>query len=752
MAISIAVLFLFQGCRKTIFYDRNPKNMNDLVVASTFNWQTTREVNLTIGANLEGMSGGLLVRISVFNGTPGNNGKLLATGSAGYEYPFVTKLRVPTMLRELSLMVQTSTGFQQIISVPVADNITYSFGSVGGTVLSPSAVTDPDCVTGCTNYASGSATITINQGSVYCVTETFTGKVNFQPWNGGGTLKVCGSATPTNVTNFGNNCQIIVTAGGTFNPEIPLVLDGSSSVAVYSGSHFHAKRINMNSVSSSITNYADDFTLTTYLNSGGDVNNYGSMTIGTDYELWGNGTLENTGTLNIGDEFDVSNDIVNSGSITSSGSMSFNSGSVIINNCKLVSQDDIELNSTNFTMNNGYMKAVGMISINSGSSFTLQNQSMVSTYDYEQNSHITGQGSLNTIKITHQGAINSSRTVSGPIEMSTPSGTLTNGGPSLFINGASLVSTANAVNYIPTSPCNPEGTGTPPVTDTDGDGVPDNLDDYPVDPTRAYNTWYPSNSTFGSIGFEDLWPAKGDYDLNDLVVDYQYKVVTNAQNKLVDILPKFYVRAVGASFQNGFGFQLDNILPAQISSVTGYSLNSGYITLSANGTEANQSKAVIIVVDNVENVIHRPATGSFFNTMPNTPKGYSDTVSINLHFSTPAATTSAGTPPYNIFLIRNLTRGLEVHMPDYIPTSLANPAYFNTEDDTSDPATGRYYKSSTNLPWAINTPVKFDYTYEKLPIITGYNHFASWAESGGVSYPDWYMNISGYRNVENIYE
>jgi len=751
-ALSIAVFLSYSGCKKTVPEDYPSKTMDDLKVAATFNWQTTREVNFEIGANIESMTGGLLARISVFSGMPEDGGTLLATGSAGYEYPFRTKLRIATMLQEIFLMVQTSTGYQQIVSVPVADNITYTFSSGKGMKLLPGAVTDPDCNTGCTSEASGSGSINISQGKVFCVTTSFSGNVFFQPWNGGGTLKICGTATPSGISNFGNNCQIIVTAGGTFNPEIILSMEGSSSVSVYTGSHFHVKGVNMNSTSSSITNYADDFTLTSYLNSGGDINNYGSMTIGGKYSIWGSATLENSGTLNIGGEFEVGNDIVNSGSITSTQKMSFNSGSVIVNNCKFVSQNNIEFNSTTLTMNNGYIKAEGRTSINGNSSLIMQNQSMISTHEYEQNTNITGQGSLNTIKISYQGAINASHTVSGPIEMSTPSGTLTNGGPSLFINGATLVSTANAVNYIPTSACNPEGTGSQPVTDTDGDGVPNNLDDYPIDPTRAYNTWYPSNSAFGSIGFEDLWPAKGDYDMNDLVVDYQYKIVSNAQNNLVDIIPKFYVRAVGASFQNGFGFQLDNILPVQVETVTGYSLQYGYITLNANGTEANQSNAVIIVFDNAENVIHRAATGSFYNTMRDTPKGYGDTVYINLHFSNPIAPALAGTPPYNVFLIKNLTREIEVHMPNYIPTSLVNPIYFNTEDDTSDPTMGRYYKSSTNLPWAINTPIKFDYTYEKVPVIDGYNHFAAWAESSGTSYPDWYMNTAGYRVVDNIYE
>jgi LruC domain-containing protein len=140
-----------------------------------------------------------------------------------------------------------------------------------------------------------------------------------------------------------------------------------------------------------------------------------------------------------------------------------------------------------------------------------------------------------------------------------------------------------------------------------------------------------------------------------------------------------------------------------------------------------------------------------YNTLNNGFYGLSDTVFVNLHFATPQTQSDVGTPPYNPFLIRGMNRGIEIHMPDYIPTSLADPAYFNTGDDSSDPATGRYYKTQTGLPWGIITPQKFDYTWETVEVVFGHLKFGTWAESGGVQYPDWYKNLSGYRDPSQIY-
>jgi LruC domain-containing protein len=110
-----------------------------------------------------------------------------------------------------------------------------------------------------------------------------------------------------------------------------------------------------------------------------------------------------------------------------------------------------------------------------------------------------------------------------------------------------------------------------------------------------------------------------------------------------------------------------------------------------------------------------------------------------------------GIDQYNPFLIVNLNRDVEVHLPDFPPTSLADQSVFGTGQDNSNPATGRYYKTSGNLPWAINIYESFAYPKEKTEITKAYNHFVEWAESNGILYPDWYQNNPGYREDSNIY-
>ncbi len=303
--------------------------------------------------------------------------------------------------------------------------------------------------------------------------------------------------------------------------------------------------------------------------------------------------------------------------------------------------------------------------------------------------------------------------------------------------------TANAAVYVD----NVEVTG--PVTDSDGDGVDDDLDDYPNDATRAFNVYYPNEEDWGTLAYEDLWPGKGDYDFNDLVLDYHFKSVLNSSNELVEFYTDYSVRAVGASLKNGFAFMLGGD-PTNVASVSGANITENYLNLNSNGTEQGQTNTVIFLFDNAFNNIGSSGS-TFINTKPDVDYVEPDTNQLHVVYQTPVSVSTTGTAPYNPFLVVNKERGKEVHLAGEEPTDLADATLFGTWFDDTDPASGKYYQSATNLPWAIDLPVSFEYPVEQVEILNAYTHFAQWAESGGTDYPDWYMDKSGYRVDENIY-
>ena len=274
--------------------------------------------------------------------------------------------------------------------------------------------------------------------------------------------------------------------------------------------------------------------------------------------------------------------------------------------------------------------------------------------------------------------------------------------------------------------------------DTDRDGVNDTYDDFPTDPTRAYINYFPSANSMGTHTFEDNWPYMGDYDLNDLVVDYRYTTISNAQNQVIDLKAQYVLRASGAAFHNGFGVQLP-FASSLVQSVSGSLVNnSDVVRLDANGCENGQSKAVIIPFDDAYTAMN---TNSHFNTYNGTPYLTRDTITMQMKFTRPITQTELGTAPFNPFIIIDRTRGREAHMPGFAPTDKVNKNYFGTGADQSVPAQNRYYKTAENLPWGINFTEPVDYPAEGRTINTVYLNFVNWARSGGTSNTDWYKDV-----------
>ncbi len=285
--------------------------------------------------------------------------------------------------------------------------------------------------------------------------------------------------------------------------------------------------------------------------------------------------------------------------------------------------------------------------------------------------------------------------------------------------------------------------------DTDNDGVDDHSDQYPEDSERAFNRYSPAKDVFGTLAYEDLWPSKGDYDFNDLVVDYNHQLVLNAKNKVVEVKSTFKTRAIGGAFENGFGYQF-MLNPNQVKSVTGTHLTEGIITTNANGTESGQSKAVIIVYDNA--FAHmKPVSGYTVNAEKGSPYVEPFVAEVKVEFNNPVSSNSLGRTPYNPFIISNKRRGVEIHLSGERPTDLCDKALFGKNDDNTNPGRGFYFKTKKYHPWAIHTPEKFDYPAEKQDIVRAYNFLQRWAESTGRLYSDWFKKKQSYRNDKNIY-
>ncbi len=229
----------------------------------------------------------------------------------------------------------------------------------------------------------------------------------------------------------------------------------------------------------------------------------------------------------------------------------------------------------------------------------------------------------------------------------------------------------------------------------------------------------------GTVSFEDQWPNKGDYDMNDVVVNYISKRIkkiagwpTTDINKVCRVIDYFTPVNNGADFTNGFGYQIDN-LDGVIESIT-MELDGVEKQISL---EEGQEKPVLILFDDI-----RPVLGKTFKITTVFKKGS-------------AATESAVQAPYNPFIFVK-ERSHEVHLTGFRPTDKADDSLRGTGNDIREDTNHQpmYYVSSDNMPFAIHiSGAYFDYPDEKQSITIKYPSFTDWVKNKGGNDTGWYL-------------
>ncbi|HAG15615.1 MAG TPA: hypothetical protein DCG69_03695 [Bacteroidales bacterium] len=691
------------------------KGMSDLQVAPDFNFKTTLQITLkVISKDFTGLPA---TKIEVFNANPNSGGQLIKTGITNRDQVFETLLILPAHLNQFFIRRTTFNQHVETVTLDIqSENIEYTFSASKSANVFKSTFLGPgctDCATSIAYALTGKYSLPKDSKVCILVGASFTGELDLN----GGTLVVCGSLNLTS-------------------------LKGKGTVIINNGGFFQAISLNIYDKESAFINYSDAFILSSTFALSGVFENYGTISL-SSLNINANGQFKNYGTVTLSGDLNNSNYCFNEGNLTVGANVSHNAGE-ITNACRLTVNGTLSINST--FKNSSYVNVKTDLNFNKGPLY-LSNQSLIETKNFTVNSSIVAEGdAYSKISVSGISRINGGGIFSGKIDYWVENGIETNlGTMGRDIRFDNL--------YIPTTYCNPGSNlaGGIVIIDTDADGVADEFDAYSTDGSKAFNNFFPSAESWGTLAFEDLWPYLGDFDFNDMILDYQINQITNASDKVVEIGIALKVRAIGAAFKNGFGIQLP-IVSSAIYNVSGdFSYTQGIINLNDNNTEQNQSQAVVVFFDNAFKLLPHPGVSTGVNTTPGATFVNPKIINFTIKLSYPIAPEILGEPPYNPFIFVNEIRGREVHLKNHAPTSLATTQNFGTGADISSITSGITYQTEKGLPWGINMVEPFDYPIEKAAIIDAYTYFADWALSAGTSNTDWYKKIDGYRNVNLIY-
>lgn len=266
----------------------------------------------------------------------------------------------------------------------------------------------------------------------------------------------------------------------------------------------------------------------------------------------------------------------------------------------------------------------------------------------------------------------------------------------------------------------------PPLPDVE-DAKPNDKDKYEI----TYS---------GTLSFEDLWPKEGDYDMNDIIIQYNSTISKMVlDNKIYEIEDKFTVQHRGGYLKTGFGYQFHNLSRTDINNIEitypEGAKASNY--MQGQQMEPNQTHPTVLLFDDINNFDDYKEEAKRQFTVKTQVNGLDEKQIV---------------PPYNpfIFIDSDEGRGKEVHLVNYPPTDKADMSLFGTGKDLSRPDENLYYVSVDMMPFAINMPISDeiqrelieklkDPKNEKTRIDVLYPRFASWVKSNGKKDKDWYI-------------
>ena len=233
------------------------------------------------------------------------------------------------------------------------------------------------------------------------------------------------------------------------------------------------------------------------------------------------------------------------------------------------------------------------------------------------------------------------------------------------------------------------------------------------------------SSTNGVYAFEDMWPNKGDYDLNDAVVNAKHEKEFNTNGKIIK--ETFYL----TTYQNYV--ELTNGLA---------------LTLNTNVTPKVAMKK-IAPGSTVTEVASFETEGNIYYLTKDFSGELGTTYILELTYNKPLSSSAelASIHPF-IYRPEEENKNWEVHIPMEAPTANMNTSYFGKGDDRSNPSNGSYFVRQGDYPFGfylMGADISaFEETIlkrenESKSIDQFFPDFLDWSISGGTTNQDWYL-------------
>lgn len=290
-------------------------------------------------------------------------------------------------------------------------------------------------------------------------------------------------------------------------------------------------------------------------------------------------------------------------------------------------------------------------------------------------------------------------------------------------------------------------------------GAPDGeVEDYRVLATNPGNSQIQDTPFY--IAFEDRWPEKGDYDMNDVVIDQRTSLLLTESAQIKQFEYTGTLKALGASYHSGFAIQLDGISP--------YNVDPALVRFEVNGIlqeispiEEGTEFLVIKITEDLESHILLTQECEFYKTEDSCVNNSQLTFSVTVPFIIPININDFPEAPYNPFIFGmpdmyhgesffHPGRALEIHLKNKMPTSKADLSMFGVAEDRSNVGSSLTYQTANGLPWALainpSASEVWKHPKERVDLLQAYPLFSEFVESNGNKGSTWFSQINAVSN------
>lgn len=262
---------------------------------------------------------------------------------------------------------------------------------------------------------------------------------------------------------------------------------------------------------------------------------------------------------------------------------------------------------------------------------------------------------------------------------------------------------------------------------------------------------YMPDKGWGTLLFEDMWPAKGDYDFNDFAAWYKIQLYTEGKkSKYTDaILVSVRLNAMGGYLPYHLCLRMDELKSEEIAEIQPYETPS----------ETGSFKLVTTGKDRAVFVFDWPNLrgsngGRFYNTEQQYKVSSADldknVVSFMIYLDEGKKTeTNFQSESFNFFLQKE-GDGKEIHMMGYAPTPDFENEYDKISKDNSKILDlNYYYRTNDGFVWGLKVPDAISHAKEGVDFCKAYKKFGEWVTSGGTDKKEWYRNDDS-KDRENL--